>query len=361
MRLREKKGWAVLGNTVHGIFLCFLFVCIIRAIAGAQNLAEFKVFLEQMGMNEIYTFIGAIAFTLFGVVGAYDFLYLNGLSVFVPPAYISVKEKNYVKQAEKMMEVYYKKDIDFINAYEKERTSYLLQAMGLEEKQFHYINYKIIRARTQMTEKSIFALRSKAEKILLQKEFVVDQLKIEPLKRVYNEVDYFLNYYTALYDTELCKAVGNLMCHFMLLVLGAEIEEIDYIIVPKGSNLLLGLEVGKILHKKVLPILDKGRIERDKPWDGKYETDKVNKIIVVHDVLVSGKRIYESIEKLYRNTYEVSGIFCLARYNSTEFDPIKEFEEHGIERTKIECLLDINEDVLKEVYNDVYECRYGRN
>jgi len=362
---RKNIGY-VLKNLIHGILWCILGFLIIRAIVGtkiAENSGDrwtdIKSLVCQIGINEIYTLIGATAFVLFGIVGIYDFAYTNGLQIFVLPAFIKHKEKSYLKQAEKMMELYYQRDRKFIEEYENERTDLILQAMGLDEKQFHRISYEIIKARTQ-TDKSIYDLKCKAEKPLFQKDYIVDQSSLESSKRIYDKVDYFINFYTAMYDEEICKSIGSIMSRYIVLSLGEKSNTINYIVVPKGSNFLLGLEVGKILHKPVISILNEERIFKDTFWDGVYDikTEK-NNIVVVHDVLVTGKRIYESIEKLPYDSYEIFGIFCLMRYNSTDFSSIEGFAKHNIGEHQINCLFDVDEEILQQVYEEKYEYKYG--
>lgn len=348
-----KKALSVLGDFLHLVLICILGILVFLAVVH-ESITEgmtIKEICSLAGINEIFTFIGAIAFILFGIVGIYDFAYLNGLRFLVPPAFVKFKEINYMKQAERMMELYYKRDIQFIQEYEKERTGYLLQAMGIEERQFNHINYEIVKART-MPDKDIYSLKCKIEKLLLHKEFIINQTTLECSKRVYDKVDYFLNLYTALYDANLCKSVARIMSRYLALSLGENISKIDYIIIPKGSNFLLGLEVGKLLRKSVISILDEERVFKGVYWDGIYDRQKCNNIVVIHDVLVTGKRIYESIEKLPAGTYNLMGIFCLFRYKNNVFQPVHDFEEHGIEKDKVKWLSEIEEDTLNKIVED---------
>ena len=146
-----KKTLYILGNIIHLVLICLLGYCVFRAIIYADTYSYTGNFYMDMinvcskiGINEIFTFIGAVAFVLFGVVGIYEFAYINGLRFLDPPAFIKYKEINYLKQAEKMMEMYYKRDIKFIQEYENERTEFLLRALGIDEEQFRYVNYEII-------------------------------------------------------------------------------------------------------------------------------------------------------------------------------------------------------------------------
>ena len=223
-----------------------------------------------VGVSELFTFIGAVAFVLFGLVGIYEFSYANGVLPLVPPFYVRFKEKRDEKMASKMMELYYKNNIEFIREYEEERIGFVLQSLGLDEGQFHNISYEIVKARV-MPEKTEEELAGKLKAMICQKKYIIDQSRIPICDRVYRAVGYYLNLYTALYDPKLCGEIGRIMASYILLCLEkdkAAIRDIDYLIVPSGGNLLLGLEVGKILRKKVIAVLDQERIRRGEFWDG---------------------------------------------------------------------------------------------
>lgn len=350
-----KKVWYVAGNILHVAFIFVMLGFVLRAAlqTSGQQCASIAEIWACITINDIYTFIGAVAFVLFGIVGIYEFAYLNDIRFLVLPMYARAKENNLLKQAERMMQIYYKRDVDFITQYEKERTEYLLQAMGIEERQFRYINYEIVKARVK-PDRNIYSLKCKAKKILFQKEFIIDQSGLEVSEIVYDKVDYFLNMYTALYDSELCRNVARIMSQFLVLSLGENIERVDYIVVPQGGNFLLGLEVARQFHKKFIFFNGEERIQKKVFWDGTYDAGKRNNIIVLHDVLVSGKRIYESIEKLPADTYDLMGIYSLFRYMNENFRPIDSFEEHKIPEKKVEWLLEIDEDLLKKIYEGSY-------
>lgn len=354
----KRRVWNKIGDTVHLFILLLLVAYAFRAIicvdAGLYTGNILKDMIKALcsaGINDIFTFIGAIAFILFGIVGIYEYGYMNGIYFLSPPYYTNKRDKSNLEQAEQMMKLYYERDIEFIEEYEKKRTDYMLQAMGLDEKQFQCINYEIIKART-MSENSIQDLEEKARLTVLHKDFIIDQTKWEHWQRVYDTVDYFINLYTALYNTELCECVAKIMCSFLSMDLKQTITEIDYLVVPQNGNLLLGLEVGKLLKKPVIAIHSEERIQKQRFWDGNYKTvsGKKNKIVVIHDVLVTGKRIYESVEKLYANTYEVVGVYSLLKYKHNAFSPEEDCAKRGIARDRVKWLLEVDEELLKGIY-----------
>lgn len=347
-----------IGNIIHIIiFLIFVNMAFKASIdVHLFTVIKWEILEGKVGINEIFTFIGALAFILFGITGVYEYLYSNGMEILVPPCYKKNKKRNALKQAEYMMEVYYQKDIDFIQEYEEQRMNYLVQSLGVNEKQFYHLNYHMLRARIT-SERSVFDVRQKAKKALLDKCFIVNQAEISIPNRVYQNVDYFINMYTALYDVAICKTVVELMVRYLEASLRENIELIDYLIIPRGSNLLLGLEIGKILRKPVIAILHEERIYKNVYWDGNYKCKEgeVNNIVIIHDVLVTGKRIYESIDLLPRDTYSVMGVFNLFQYNHKEYNGVAKLCEHNIPRNKIYSLLEIDEKLLKDIYDGKYE------
>lgn len=230
-------------NIVHIFLIGWIVIAIYHAVIKTNITAGMGIvdWFWAMGINEIYTFIGSLAFVFFGITGLYDFLYSTGIRPIVPPFFRKHKERQSVREIEKMMEVYYKHDIDFIQKYEEQRMSYLVQTMGIKEKQFHQLNYAIIRARVDSArcERDV---RQEAKKALLQKQFIKDLSKYPDDKRIYRRVDYYIDMYAALYDSTICASVVNLMARYMETSLKQKIEGIDYIIIPEGSNFLLGLE-----------------------------------------------------------------------------------------------------------------------
>lgn len=218
----------------------------------------------------------------------------------------------------------------------------------MNAKQFEYINYQIVKARN-MPEKNCYDLQCKVEKLILQNEFIIDLTSVEPSQRKYKNVDYFVNFYQAMYNDQMRVDVAHIMKSYIELLLGAEITKIHYIVIPEESNFLLGLEVGKELHKSVISITNKERIINDVYWDGYYDKNNRNNIIVLHDVLVTGTCIYESLKKLPGETYNLFGVFCLCKYNHKGYQPIQNLEEHGIDGTRVKCLFEVDEDILRKV------------
>lgn len=302
-------------------------------------------------ISDFFTFIGAVAFILFGIVGIYEFAYLNGLHMLVPPYYIYLKEQKDEKVAEIMMKVYYKKDMEFIQQYEKDRVNSILEALKINSSQFRYLSYEIVKARS-MAGNNRHQLQSKASKIILEERFIKNLTTMDECDRVYKNVNYFINLYTALYDSKIRSDVSRIMANYITMCINPNsFSEIDYIVIPSGSNLLMGLEVAEILGKPTIAILEEARINRREPWDGEYKWDanRLNHIIIIHDVLVTGDKICNVTKKLPINTYQIDGLYCLAKYVHKNYTPeAKIMNACNISYNKIHCLLHITEEQLAD-------------
>lgn len=343
-------------NLLHIVMVVALVVYTFYAVIAdggitAQNFwGEALNCLLLASINDIFTFIGALAFILFGIVGIYEFSYANGLHGLIPPFYLKFREKRDKKNAADMMKAYYEQDLAFIQQYEQERAERILQALGIEEKQFHHIQYELVRARVQ-PQGTPKEMADKLKPMVYQGDFIIDQSDISRNERIYPHVDYFINLYTALYDPKLCGDVGNIMADYIMWCFSQDEVDyaIDYIVVPFGSNLLLGLEVGRRLQKPVIAVQEKPRILEGQCWDGNYvrKPGGKNHIIMIHDVLVSGNRIWQSVEKLPHDTYVVDGLYCLIQYDHSKNRPKRALRRHGI--TNVRCLIHTNEQILRRV------------
>lgn len=350
----SNRNWI---NLLHISIIAALFLYTFYAVIADSQITAHNFWgslldcLILASINDIFTFIGAIAFILFGIVGIYEFAYANGFHKLLPPFYLKFRVQNDERNAANMMKTYYKQDLEFIQQYEQERANRILQVLGLTEKQFHHIQYELVRARI-MPQETPDAMIAKLKPMIYQSDFIIDQTKIPIKQRVYRHVNYFINLYTALYDLDLCADVGNIMAGYIIWCFSRnsfDYADIDYIVVPYGSNLLLGLEVGRCLQKPVIAVQEKPRILKNKCWDGNYKrkNSEKNHIIIVHDVLVSGNRIYQSVEKLPPDTYVIDGLYCLIKYDHSKHRPEDVLSKHGIKN--INCLMHTDENTLKTV------------
>lgn len=355
----NKISWII--NLVHIAVVILILFAVFRAVfcvdTGLFNGPFWKSLIESIklaSLTEWFTFVGAIAFVLFGINGIYEFCYSNGIKFLVPPIYQNAKDTILLKQAEKMMKVYYDKDIDFIKTYEDERTDKILNMLQLTDKQFHHVRYEIIKARAGNIS-NLKSLQEKTKDLLLNKEYIVDLTKYDASERVYGAVQYYIDLYTALLDENIYEDAGRLMTNFLKIECKKELGNIDCLIIPYGSNLLLGLSVAKKLGIRLVSILEESRKLNAQSWDGDYPINKDGskiKIAILHDVLVSGERIYKSLEKLPPNSYEIVGLFSLVYYETDKNDPFDTLEKHSIPKEKVHSIVKVSDGEMEEIINE---------
>jgi len=342
-------------NIIHAALLIVLIIYTLHGIylgAGISTGNFFTDIIEGIsttGLNEIFTFIGAIAFVLFGIVGIYEFSYSNGLWFLFPPVYGNLREHRNEKTAEIMMRTYFESDRKFLQTVELERFKDILRVMKLTEEQFDQVNYDLLRVRS-MHYKNKRELLEAARKIVLNKNYIVDLTQLPIKERVYHDVNYFINLYTVVYNEEVRTQIAKIMTSFIFQEIKNEISNIDYIVVPENGNLLLGLSVGEMLSKPVLSIQPKARIQQNQSWDGNYHYEKNHKrkIIIVHDILVTGNKIIDISNKLPKGSFVVLYLFCLVKYDQAQYDPVERIVNGiSIRPDQIKCLLTTSERDLK--------------
>ena len=78
--------------------------------------------------------------------------------------------------------------------------------------------------------------------------------------------------------------------------------------------------------------------------------EKLN-IVMLHDVLVSGERIYKSLEKLPKDSYELIGLFSLVYYK-TNNNPYAVLDSHGIPQNKIHNILEVSDEDMEVIVSE---------
>lgn len=367
-KFRQEKGKNNLISFIHLLILFAILFFIMRSVffvgTGWKDtghfFSDFWGAVKAGSLAEWYTFIGAGVIVLIGMAGVYEYGYLNNMSFLVPPSYVSHKETSMLKSAQKMMELYYRKDIDFIKTYEEKRLDTILQTLMLTQEQFNQVRYEFLRVRANVYD-GLDSMQKAAKDLFLHREFIIDLTSLDPCDRVYHDVNYYLNLYSALYDKKLCEDAARLMYNFLDNKLKNDLGKIDCFIVPQGSNLLLALEVGRRTGIPIASVQYRVRTKKGDYLDGIYKRRqgggepadpldmKPVRIAILHDVLVSGGRIIESLEKL-PGPYELMGVFSIIHYVRPDNKEFKKFRQDKRVKDKLHCILALTEDEVRQIY-----------
>lgn len=235
---------------------------------------------------------------------------------------------------------YFNNEICFIKEYSEDRIQYIMAQLGVTQKQFDKLQYDLIKMRG-IPIKSYDDAQEKIKSTLkCGYPIVVMQNSISASNLSYDKVKYFINYNILAFDRKNVRELASILT--FLISDKSNIKEIDKIVVPYDSNFLLGLEVGKILNIPVVKMRkEDGRIEKDKPWDG--DLRNTDKVIIIHDVMVTGEQIKDAIDKL-PDTCEKLGLYCLI--DRREYDGKSVVEAKGV---TVYSVIELSDDEIREI------------
>lgn len=261
-------------------------------------------------------------------------------NILVPDFFAYIKEKKHIKDVQVCIEAYIKEDINFLQDYRQERISFIISQLGISKDQLDKIRLELIKMRC-IPLKHLDDAKEKMKCLFISDyPILIDQDKIDSSKICYNKVKFYINIMDIMFIPDYASELSSILA--FLIAEKVELSTIDKLIIPHDSNFLLGVEVGKKLGKSVVKMRSrKGKIETEKIWDGNLHlTDKV---IIIHDVLVSGEQIIDTINKL-PDSCAIKGFFCLI--TRKEWDGKRKLMEKGLSCYEV---IEIDDDDIREL------------
>lgn len=243
-----------------------------------------------------------LSFSTFVDISSYTNLYY-----FVPDYINFAKQKKQNEEIRKIVDSMVEVDFNFLQDYSEEKINFILSQLGITTNQFKKIKLELIKMRC-LPLKSIQDAQEKIKSLCrCDYPIIIDQSKIDSAKICYNKVKYYINTMDVMFIPQFASELSSILS--FLINEKLQLQTFDQLVIPHDSNFLLGVEVGKKLGKSVVKLRkDKGKIETEKCWDGNLKDG--DKVIIIHDILVSGDQIIETLNKLPK-TCEIIGLFCL--------------------------------------------------
>lgn len=310
--------------------------------------------IARDGFSSIGDLIEQTILIMLAFVGLLEIFHYVGWDIFVP-SFMLTKEKDELQECmnevinhsmddilKKALERYYFEEKNFIRNNSKDNISYVMSQLGITAEQFEHICFELAKMRC-LPLKNLDDAREKIKQFIRCKDpFVVDLNGIDAAKCTYSRVRYYLNFNDAIYFTNTCRELVSIMQ--MLICEKINVSDFDKIIIPYDSNFVLGVELGKQLGKSAVHMRqNRGRIEREKCWDG--DLNDGDRVIIVHDVLVTSDQIMHTLSKL-PPTCGVKGLFCFAVRK--EWAGLKNLTERNI---RVERILDLNDNDIETIIN----------
>lgn len=260
-------------------------------------------------------------------------------SICVPDFFEFAKEKKHEQDVKTYMEVYIKEDANFLQDYNQERISFVMSQLGITRDQFDKIRLELIKMRC-MPLKNLDDAREKLERLVTSDApVIIDQKAIHASDVCYTKVDYYINIIDIMFMPDYASEISSILA-FLIKEKTDDLSKIDKLVIPYDSNFLLGVEVGKKLGKSIVKMRHKkGRIEIHKIWDG--DLGLTDRVIIIHDVLVSGDQIIDTINKI-PDSCAIVGFFCLIARK--EWGGKKRVMNKGIPCYEV---MEINDDIIR--------------
>lgn len=295
------------------------------------------------GLNSVGTMIEQTILIMLSFVGLVQISLNIGWDIFVPNFYkFTLMQKNRY-EIQKYLEAYFKEDVNFLHNYAKDRIRFLTTQLGVNEEQLDKIRLDLIKMRCV----PLGNLENAEEKIkyIVRSNYpvIINQNEIDSSKLSYNKVQYFINFTDMMFLEDYAREFSSILA--FLISEKCNLLEIDKLVIPYDSNFLLGVEVGKRLGKPVVKMRsEKGKIEAEKCWEGNLDTN--DKVIIIHDVLVTGNQIIKTLNRL-PETCQVRELYCLIARK--EWKGIEQLKQKNI---SVHRIMDLDDNDIRIIRGD---------
>lgn len=302
--------------TLKDYILLIIFIVLVMVNIGT--------YIYQNGFENMGGIIEQTIFIMLSFVTLVDIASYANWNILVPDFFEFAKEKKHTKDVQVYIQKYFKEDVNFLQDYSQERISFILSQLGISKDQLDKIRLELIKMRCIPLKNMNDAQRKVKSLVISDYPIIIDQDRIDSSKICYKKVKYYINTMDIMFIPDYASELSSILA--FLIAEKANLSTIDKMVIPHDSNFLLGVEVGKKLGKSVVKIRYKeGKIETEKCWDGNL--NPTDRVIIIHDVLVSGDQITDAIHKL-PDSCTIAGIFCLI--TRKEWDGKKKLMQKGI-------------------------------
>ena len=280
---------------------------IILSVFGILVISGICIYIHDSESIIIGSMIEHIILITLSFITLIDVASYYNWSIFVPDFFEAAKNKKRAQEIKELVNTYIREDINFFQDYSEERICFLISQLGINTDQLDQIRYELIKMRC-IPLKTIDDAAEKLKKLVINDyPIIIDQNKIDSSKICYHRVRYYINLTDIMYLPDYARELSAILA--FLITENCDLSSVNKLIVPYDSNFLLAVEVGKRLGKSVVKMRQhNGKILTEKCWDGNLDNNE--KVIIIHDVLVSGEQIIDAINKI-PDSCSIVGFFCL--------------------------------------------------
>lgn len=349
--------------------------------SGGNFQLNFPFFAYDPNGADVLNGITTLTIALLGIVTIIDLCLAFGLEPFVPSFIVKAKKrvtediidqvidsysarfneqwetaaikaldahygKDFSRYSE-LLEVYFKKDLAFVKSNQQSRTDYILEKLRLTQPGYEKALDCLTRLRAMPLANTQDAI-DRIEHILRKMPGIVILQAENPSDRTYKQVQFYLDFVSSMREDEYGKEIAETFAQYIMLDLQElNIKNVTKVVIPADSNFLLGFKVGQSLgYPQVIMRNSNGRIFKDHPWDG--ELKRSDKVIIVHDVLVSGEQVVSAMKKIKHFGAEIVAVYCIVKRSEHSGEKKVCSESNGT--CKVRAMLALNDKIISEKY-----------
>ncbi|MGL4942254.1 MAG: hypothetical protein ACRC46_03575 [Thermoguttaceae bacterium] len=303
------------------IIASLVVVTVIAIVAAYMHEQNSSIFVIILGILTLPVLVMSAAINLF------EFARSNGINHIVPDCYLQYQKEKLLFEIKEQFDLHYERESTFVKEHNEERISFFLNKIGLRNvEDVSEISSKLIRAR-HLPHGTDEERKEKLIELARCHKVVFDLRSIPPCP-IALDFPYFFDFMQFM-PYEKTK---NVLSAIMLSLIHENINfnAFDGIVLSYKCNYFYEfatkLRTGKPVIKIPAPsdvdrnVLEKFQLEKHIDPQREYN------VIFVHDVLLTGKQFFDSIDFLQRaRKCNILGIFTL--YNRVEGCGMKKLED----------------------------------
>lgn len=272
-------------------------------------------------------------------------------------SYSKKKREKERRQIEYTVDKYIRANKNLFVSNTDEYIDYMLKSLGLKYGQLDIVVNTIsdIKRANERINDSIDMIDI-INALLSDSRIVLNLEQTDPNRKViYPGLRYYVNFTDTMNIKYVKMRVLSVFQYFIetkLSELMLSTRDIDNIVIPTESNVILGIELAEILEKEpVIMHHKKRRIFDDQYWDGNLALN--SRVIIVHDVIYSGDNITDCISNLPK-TCSIIGVFSLINRTDRDQEYDKKRGMGLIEATgvRVYSALEVDDDYLKKLRSE---------
>lgn len=272
-------------------------------------------------------------------------------------SYSKKKREKERRQIEDTVDNYIRANKKLFVSNTDEYIEYMLKALGLKYGQLEKIANTISDLKKANERiKSSNDMVDMINTLLSDSRIVLNLEQTDPNRKViYPGLKYYIDFTDTINIKYVKMSVLTVFQYFIetkLSEMMLSTRDIDNIVIPTESNVILGIELAEILEKEpVIMHHKKRRIFDEQYWDGDLALK--SRVIIIHDVIYSGDNITDCISNLPK-TCSIIGVFALINRTDKDQKYDKKRGKGLIEATgvRVYSALDVDDDYLKKLRNE---------